>query len=430
MPAPLHVGLTGGIACGKSQVLRRLASVGLRTLDLDVVAHEVMAPGGPAYDEVVEAFGRAILSRDGAIDRKALGARVFRDEAARRRLNAIVHPWVWREEARRVAAWSEEPGAAAVTDAALLVESGLHLRFDRLVVVHCRPEVQLARLMARDGIDEGAARARLGAQMPVEEKRRFAHFEVATDASLEETLRQADALATALRGLSGRPRRPFTLSRTAALGSLTHGPGRGPRGLDPPMALRDIARAGGIEMERLRSLLSPEAPAPWYRAALESEEAPPPAALAGALALWQMARGSDDEDALLAALASVARLTHRSAEAIGNACVLGLATLAAALDTPATASPLLERLPAWRSRAEPWAGGSFRDELGPVLRASDQHPFDLERARSSARDAGGDPDLAGALVGLRTGVVGTEASREVEEAVDVLPGLSGPRATG
>ena len=162
----LRVGLTGGIACGKSHVLRRLAGHGLQTLDLDAVARDVTAPGSPALQEISGAFGAGVLGPDGSLDRAALAALVFADAAARARLNAIVHPRVRAEEARRAEDVAGRGAAVLVTDAALLVEAGAHLRFDRLVVVHCDPGQQLERLRARDGLDEGAARARVLAQMP------------------------------------------------------------------------------------------------------------------------------------------------------------------------------------------------------------------------------------------------------------------------
>src|SRR5262245_43257999 len=136
----LRIGLTGGIACGKTHVRRRMAARGLPTLDLDETAHALTAKGGAAVDAVAAAFGKKVLARDGGVDRKALGALVFRDEPARLRLNAIVHPLVRDAEADWSAARANEGAALAVTDAALLVESGMHLRFDRLVAVHCPPE--------------------------------------------------------------------------------------------------------------------------------------------------------------------------------------------------------------------------------------------------------------------------------------------------
>jgi dephospho-CoA kinase len=428
MPRPLRIGLTGGIACGKSQVLSRLALAGLHTLDLDVVAHEVMAPGGAAYEEVVAAFGLDILGPSGAIDRQVLGALVFGDEGARERLDGIVHPRVWTEEAGFVARWSDEPGSVVVTDAALLVESGLHLRFDRLVVVHCPAEVQLRRLMARDGIDEAAARLRLQAQMPIEEKRRFAHFELATAGSLAETWASADALAQEIQVLARQTWPTVTLSRDCALGCLRHGPDRGPRGLSPFVLLGEIAQRGYIAMEGLKVLLSPPASSAWYRAARTGESGPGPATLAGALVVWHSARGVLDEERLLAAVASVARLTHRGAPDIGNACVLALAMLAT---VSAPEAPLADRLELWRSKAERWAGGAFPDELLAVLSAVDEHPGDVARARASATRGGGDPDLAGALGGLRAGSGDVPARRDhAEDAVDALLRLNVRPATG
>ena len=419
MPTPFRIGLTGGIACGKSQVLSRFARGGLATLDLDAVAHDVMAPGAAAYRDVVAAFGPNILDSQGSIDRKALGAVVFRDESARERLNAIVHPRVWSEEERRVREWSRAGKAAVVTDAALLVESGLHLRFDRLVVVHCPPEVQVRRLMRRDGIDEESALVRLRAQMPIEDKRRFAHFDLDTSGFLEETWAAADALGRELQLLAQGSRPAATLRRDQAIACLQNGPERGPRGLSPAAVLAEIARGGGIAMEGLKSLLSPPASAAWYRAARPRESGPEPSTLAGALVLWQLSRGVADQETLVAAMASVARLTHVTTDAIGNACVLALAMLAAVEPSPARL-PLADRLALWRSKAERWAGGAFADHLAPVLTAFDEHPDDLGAARAFAAKAGGDPAQAGALLGLRTGVGKGPAGLEVEPAVDAL----------
>jgi dephospho-CoA kinase len=430
MPTPLRIGLTGGIACGKSQVLSRLARAGLHTLDLDEVAHEVMAPGGAAYEDVVAAFGPAILAPAGAIDRKALGGLVFRDEGARQRLNAIVHPRVWAEEARRVAGWSAEAGSVAVTDAALLIESGLHLRFDRLVVVHCPATIQLQRLMARDGIDEEAASSRLRAQMPIEEKRLFGHFRLETSGSLEQTWAASDDLAREIQALARRPRPVVALARDRALGCLQHGPDRGPRGLSPTGVLVEIAKGGGLAMEGLKTLLSPPSPSVWYRAARPEERGPTPATLAGALVLWHLSRGIADEEVLLAAMASLARLTHGgAAPAIGNACVLLLAMLDAVSPTPMVAARD-ERLALWRSKAERWAGGAFSDELSPVLTAVEAHPRDPGSARAAATSAGGDADLAGALSGLRHGNGGGPARRDAEDAVNAVLPLSGRPGTG
>ncbi len=233
----LKVGLTGGIASGKSHVLRRFAQAGFQTLDLDAVARDVMAPGGTAYADIARAFGDRILAADGAIDRKALGAHVFADPSARRRLEALVHPRIREAEARYLT--SGAPDSVAVVDAALLVESGQHLRFARLVVVFCEPREQLRRLLARDGLTEADARARLDAQMPPEEKKRFGHFVVDNSGAPAETDAQVDAVIAALRSLAAdrapRPRVPVD----RAVGRARRG---APAGTTRP---RSMARPGG-----------------------------------------------------------------------------------------------------------------------------------------------------------------------------------------
>lgn len=319
----LRVGLTGGIACGKSHVLARLSAAGFRCLDLDRIAHQAMAPGGSAYAEVVAAFGREMLAPDGSIDRKALGALVFADAAARGSLNAIVHPKVRAEEARQARQGGDAP-AIVVSDAALLVETGAHLRFDRLVVVHCDEAEQLRRLMDRDGVGEGAARARIAAQMPVADKRRFAHHEIDSSGTREESAAAADRLAEELKATAAglRPRAPVPLER--ALGALVHGPRAGARGLDASRLFAEILNAGGIDLERLARLLDPPHPGVWYRAARHPEKGPGPETLAVPLVLWALARGGPDPAFTVAAAASVARLTHDAAPAIADACLQAL----------------------------------------------------------------------------------------------------------
>ena len=431
MPTPLRIGLTGGIACGKSHVLSRLAKAGFHPLDLDRVAHEVMAPGGAAYEDVVAAFGPGILGPAGAIDRQALGAVVFRDEDARQRLNAIVHPRVWAEEARYVARWSGEAGSVVVTDAALLVESGLHLRFDRLVVVHCPPEVQLRRL-------DGPRRHRRGRGLvapsrPDADPREAALWSFRGDhcrlagrdlgrgrcAGPGDPGLGATCVASAWLSVAIARSGACTTVRTAGRGACRR-----------PALLSEIAQRGGIAMEGLKSLLSPPAPGVWYRAARADEGGPGPATLAGALVLWQSSRGVADEERLLAAMASVARLTHDAAPAIGNACVLALAMLQEIAAAPSAMIPLADRLALWRSKAERWAGGSFPDELRPVLSAVEEHPGDVGRARAVAASGGGSSDLAGALAGLRGGSGPDPLRPDAERAVDALLRVSDHPATG
>jgi dephospho-CoA kinase len=370
----IRVGLTGGIACGKSYARARLEAAGFRTLDLDAVAHAVMAPGGAAHADVLAAFGARILGPSGVIDRRILGPLVFADPAARRRLDAIVHPRVRDEEARRMDAFAAAGAPCAVTDAALLVETGQHARFDRLVVVHCPPEEQVRRLQARDGLDAAAARARIAAQMPIGEKRAFGHFQVDTSGSFDATDAALDAVAARLRGLRiERPVPPSLARARAALGTV-----RGPRGLDARRVAAEIAGAGFLDLKRLAAVLDPPPPAdvPWYRAAGDAVEAPP-WTLAGAVAVWAVARGGDAEF-VAAAATSLARLTHRDAPSLAGACRVALA-LHAALggDGGAGDEPAL---------AARWGGGAAPGEAVTAVSAA-VAALDRPPAADAAADA-------------------------------------------
>jgi dephospho-CoA kinase len=312
----LRVGLTGGIASGKSQVLARLGELGATTLDLDRVAHDVMGPGAPAFADVVAAFGPGILGADGAIDRSRLGPIVFGDAAARQRLNALVHPRVREAEVAHMAAAEDRGDAVFVSDAALLVETGTHLRYDRLVVVWCEPAEQLRRLRARDGLDERAARARLAAQMPVARKRLFANVEIDAQGGIEDTLALADRAFRHLAALAEVPLpRPGVRGDVAAL--LSSGaPAVGPRGLTPAKLAAHLADRPYLEMAPLAALLQPPAAGPWYEAAREHEAGPGPENLAVPLALFVLERHGVDPDYLASAAASLARLTHRDEAAV------------------------------------------------------------------------------------------------------------------
>jgi len=325
---------------------------------------------------------------------------VFADPSARARLNALVHPRVREEEARRAAAADRGPGTVVVTDAALLVEAGVHLRFHRLVVVHCPPELQRRRLRERDGVDEAAAEARLAAQMPIEEKRRFAHFEVDTSASFADTDRQADALAGTLRDLARTAPAPVPVPLDRAAACLLFGPAEGPRGLDPVRVVAEIAAAGGPEMERLARLLVPLARGPWYRAAGRGS-GPGPATLAGPAALWSLARAGVDDDHVVAAAATFARLTHPDPGARADACLQALllqSAAAAGIVDPA----LRNRLGAYTQLAARWAGAPPGDRARAALRAALRHPQDAARAREHAADAE-TGSLAAALVAIAAG---------------------------
>ena len=297
----LRVGLTGGIASGKSHVLRRLASVpGVATLDLDRVAHAALAPGGSAAAEVVAAFGDGILDGDGAIDRRKLGAIVFADAAARARLNGLVHPRVRAAEE----AWAAENGGEGtllVTDAALLVETGMHLRFDRLVVAWCPAATQVERVMARDGLPEALARARVEAQMSGDLKREFGHHVVDTTGSLRDTDGQVDEVLVRLRDDSAhRPSRE-SVPRPRALELLSRSPAGG---LDAARLLEHVLRCQGIDLGRLARDLGGDGE--WYlRGDGRSADGD---GFAEGLALWALVHRGDDLDWLASAAGSLARL--------------------------------------------------------------------------------------------------------------------------
>lgn len=199
----LKVGLTGGLACGKSFVGQALADLGCHLLQADQLGHEALLPGGEAYAAVVREFGDGILDAGGEIDRRVLAAQVFGDPARLALLNSFVHPPVMRREEEwlaRVAA--EDACGIAVVEAAILIETGSYKRFDKLIVVTCDAEQQVQRSMKRDGIAREEVRARLSRQMPLSEKRKFADFVVDTSGTKEETLRQTRAVYESLRRIA------------------------------------------------------------------------------------------------------------------------------------------------------------------------------------------------------------------------------------
>lgn len=198
----LKVGLTGGIATGKSYVLSVLAELGCAVLDSDRTAREVVEPGQPAFEELIALFGREVIAEDGNLDRAKLGAIVFADAAKREKLNSIVHPKVYEAQALWMAeAERRNPQTIAIIDAALLIETGSYRRFDKLVVVYCEPEIQLARLMARNNLTRDEAMARISSQMPSVEKLKYADFAINTSLGFEDTRQQTELLYKQLRKL-------------------------------------------------------------------------------------------------------------------------------------------------------------------------------------------------------------------------------------
>lgn len=194
-----RIALTGGIATGKSYVRARFEALGVPTIDADVLAHEAVAPGSPGLAAVVSRFGRDVLDPDGALDRQTLGTIVFADPEARKALEAIVHPEVRRATEQWFASLDPARHPSAIADIPLLYEVGRDRDFDAVTVVACTAETQLRRVMQR-GLSEAAARQRIAAQLPIDEKVRRADYVIRTDGTFEETERQVRAVLDNLGG--------------------------------------------------------------------------------------------------------------------------------------------------------------------------------------------------------------------------------------
>jgi dephospho-CoA kinase len=195
----LVVGLTGGIASGKSAVSRQLVALGCRLIDADRLAREVVAPAEPAWRAIVETFGPDVVGPDGQLDRKRLGALVFADPARRKALEAITHPAITARRQALLDAWTAEGfDGLVVLDIPLLIEVGAAGHVDRLVVVYAERDVQLERLMRRDGFERPEAERRVGSQMPLAEKVRHAHFVIDNSGTPAETEAQVRAVHAAL----------------------------------------------------------------------------------------------------------------------------------------------------------------------------------------------------------------------------------------
>jgi dephospho-CoA kinase len=191
----LHVGLTGNIASGKTNARRVFTELGAHAIDADEIAHYLLAPGEEVYRRVVENFGDSIVEGDGTISRKRLGGIVFSDCEKRQLLNALVHPGVRAEVQRRISELEQVHDAGIIiVDAALMVETGSYRGYDKLVVVYCQPALQLDRLMRRGGLTLEEARARIAAQMPVEEKLRVADYRIDTSGTFGQTREKIEAV--------------------------------------------------------------------------------------------------------------------------------------------------------------------------------------------------------------------------------------------
>ncbi|KAI0672828.1 dephospho-CoA kinase-domain-containing protein [Trametes maxima] len=199
----LVVGLTGGIATGKSTVASLLRAHNLSIVDADVLARKVVEPGTPALAQIVRTFGASILRDDGTLNRERLGRIVFQDEAKRRELNAIVHPAVRREMFWSVLRCWWHGERVCVLDVPLLIEGGLWKWVGKVVVVYCSAEIQLQRLMKRDNSSREDATSRLNAQLPITEKVEYADVVVDNSGSLQDLEQQVDLLVQRLQNEAG-----------------------------------------------------------------------------------------------------------------------------------------------------------------------------------------------------------------------------------
>ena len=193
-------GLTGGIASGKSTVSRFLSDAGARIIDADKIAREVVKPGTPGYDAILSFFSRTILLPDGEIDRRRLGEIIFNDPDKKARLDAIVHPLVFERSAEMIAQIAaQSPDAVVIMDIPLLLEAGMGSDLAEVIVVYVPENLQLERLMNRDGIDKQAAMARIRSQMPIEKKRKLATIVIDNSSTLSDSRKRALAVFNRLK---------------------------------------------------------------------------------------------------------------------------------------------------------------------------------------------------------------------------------------
>ncbi|HEX8196588.1 MAG TPA: dephospho-CoA kinase [Pyrinomonadaceae bacterium] len=199
----MKIGLTGSIAVGKTFVTEVFRELGCFVLDADRTAREVVSPGTIGWRRIVENFGASVLASDGQIDRAKLGAIVFTEAEKRLLLNSIVHPLVFdRQNEWLGEIEAENPRAIAIIDAALMIESGGYKRFDKIIVVWCQPEIQIERLMKRNNFSRAEAEQRIAAQMPQEEKKRYADFLIDSSDGFDETKRQVQDVFKKLAALA------------------------------------------------------------------------------------------------------------------------------------------------------------------------------------------------------------------------------------
>ncbi len=201
------VGLTGGVASGKSVVSQILKEEGAYVIDADQIARELVQPRTPSWKELIKVFGKEILQKDGSIDRKKLAAKVFSNPQQRDQLNRILHPRVKKEMGRRMKAIGQkDPEAIVVIDAPLLIETGDHREMDKVIVVLSTEEQQIERLKERQGMDPEEARRIIASQIATEQKLKVADFVIRNEGSLEETVKRAKEVFQELKAIALKKR--------------------------------------------------------------------------------------------------------------------------------------------------------------------------------------------------------------------------------
>jgi dephospho-CoA kinase len=209
----LTIGLTGGIASGKSTVSQEFEKLGAVIIDADQIAKELTRPHTPLWRRIIGYYGKEIQREDATIDRSKLGEKIFADETERATLNRMIHPEIKREIDRRCEEIGKErPGAMIFVDAALLIETGTFREMEKIIVVSASKENQIRRLMTRDGLTRETAKRRIRTQMPLEEKRKYADYVIDTDVSVEETRKQVGKIYGELMAIRKRGRISSTRS--------------------------------------------------------------------------------------------------------------------------------------------------------------------------------------------------------------------------
>jgi dephospho-CoA kinase len=198
----LKVGLTGGIASGKSTVARMFEELGCRVIDADSITRELFRPGNPVNRAVAAAFGAQVLASDGSIDRTVLGEMVFNNTALRQKLNSLVHPAIKQRQLEFLAQIeTEDPHAIGIVEAALMIEVGTYRDYDKLIVVTCSPEIQRERLQDRSRLTDEQIESRIASQMPMEDKVKVADFVIDNSGDPGATRRQVEAVYRKLRAM-------------------------------------------------------------------------------------------------------------------------------------------------------------------------------------------------------------------------------------